>query len=65
MWMSIMQTIIRPVLSEECKDLYGTVFVSSLNLIKGKPLQKGRVGTTSGIFTAVQGDSESALAEKS
>lgn len=40
--------------NEECKDLYGTVFGSVPNLIKVKPLEKGRVGTTSGIFTAVQ-----------
>lgn len=51
--------------NEECRDLYGTVFGSISNLIKAKPLEKGRVGTTSGIFTAVQGDSESAFAEKS
>lgn len=37
--------------NEECRDLYGTVFGSVPNLIKAKPLEKGRVGTTSGIFT--------------
>lgn len=51
--------------NEECRDLYGTVFGSVPNLIKAKPLEKGRVATTTGIFTAVQGDSESAFAEKS
>lgn len=29
--------------NEECRDLYGTVFGSVPNLIKAKPLEKGRV----------------------
>lgn len=64
MRMSIMQIGIGLVLRMRNVGFYGTVFGSLPNPIKGKSLKKGKVGATSGVFTAVQGDSESTFAEK-
>lgn len=65
MWMSTMQIIIWPVLGMRNVRIYMGQCLGPFQISLKKPLEKGRVGTTSGIFKAVQGDSESAFAEKS